>query len=136
VLEFLVAEKEWVRNMHKPLWSVYGSDTVDRSIVGCWAKGVMASKIGKAELRDLPCSGRCVTPLSPEMLQRADAIVCEDQRVKTKQLALSFLVSKGSVSHIIRDLGYLKVCVGGFFGVSQSNTTQRQAIFFRVVGIF
>lgn len=38
VTEFLVAGKESVTNIHKHLFSVYGSATVDRSTVGHWAK--------------------------------------------------------------------------------------------------
>jgi len=43
VTELLVAEKESVTNIHKHLFSVYGSATVDRSTVGHWAKRVIAS---------------------------------------------------------------------------------------------
>jgi len=34
-----------------------------------------ASKTGKAEQQVLPCSGRPVAAVNPEMLQRADSIV-------------------------------------------------------------
>ena len=61
---------------------------------------------------DLPCSGCPVTAVSPEMLQCGDAIVCKDWCITTKQQALILSISKGSVSHIIRDLGYSKVCTG------------------------
>jgi hypothetical protein len=48
VVEFLVAKKESMRNLHKHLCNVYGSAEVDRHTVGCWAKRVMASRTGKA----------------------------------------------------------------------------------------
>jgi hypothetical protein len=53
------------------------------STIGRWVKGVTAPKTGKAELLDLHCSGRPVTAVSPEMLQRADAIIA---RISTSQL--------------------------------------------------
>ena len=36
IIEFLVVEKQSVTNIHKHLFSVYGSATVDRSTVGNW----------------------------------------------------------------------------------------------------
>jgi hypothetical protein len=46
-------------------------------------KKLRASETGKHKRHDLPCSGHPVTAVSPEMLQRADAIVCKDQRIIT-----------------------------------------------------
>jgi len=63
------------------------------------------------ELPDLPRSDRPFTAVSPEMLQRDDTVVPEDGSSTTRQLALSLLILKGNVYHIIRDLGYWKVCV-------------------------
>jgi hypothetical protein len=67
---------------------------LDKSTVGCgrWVKRVMASETGKAELYDLPCSGRCVTAVSPEMLQCASAIIRKEQHITTRQLAPSLSV--------------------------------------------
>lgn len=45
-------------------------------------------------------------------MQRYDAIVPEDERSSTRQFALSLSILTGKVNHIIRDLGYGKVCVG------------------------
>jgi hypothetical protein len=56
VVEFLVAEKEKVRNIHKQLGSVCGCAAVDRSFVGRWAKRVRGGKVGKAQLLGVPCS--------------------------------------------------------------------------------
>jgi len=78
VIEFLVAEKELVRNIHKHLCSVYGSAAVNRSTVDFSIKRVIASATGKSQLHDLPCSGRPVTAVSSEMLQCVDAIICKD----------------------------------------------------------
>jgi hypothetical protein len=75
VIELVVAKKESVRNIHKHLCNIYGSDTVDRNTVGHGAKRVTASDRGKAEFQDLPHSGCPVTTVCPEMLQRTDAIV-------------------------------------------------------------
>jgi hypothetical protein len=45
VIEFLVEEKEIVRNIHKRLCAVYGSCAFDRSTVGSWVQRVKASLI-------------------------------------------------------------------------------------------
>ena len=47
VIEFLVAEKESVENIHKRLCAVYGSCAVDRSTAGRWVQRVKASKVEK-----------------------------------------------------------------------------------------
>jgi hypothetical protein len=70
-----------------------------------------ASESRKLELPDLPRSDSPITAVSPEILQRDDAIVPEDGRSTTRQIALCLLILKGNVNHIIRDLGYWKVCV-------------------------
>jgi hypothetical protein len=55
VIEFLAAKKESVR--------ICGIAILDRrTTVGHWVKRVMGSKMGKAELHDLPCSG-CVAQI-------------------------------------------------------------------------
>jgi hypothetical protein len=43
------------------------------------------------------------------MLQHDVAIVHEDRRNTTRQLALSISINKGRVSHIIPDIGHSKV---------------------------
>jgi len=55
MIEFLVAKKESGRTC--------GIAILDRSTtIGHWVKRVMGSKMGKAELHDLPCSG-CVAQM-------------------------------------------------------------------------
>jgi hypothetical protein len=44
------------------------------------------------------------------VLQHDDAIDHEDGRITPRQLAHSLSLNKGSVSHIIQDLVYSKVC--------------------------
>jgi hypothetical protein len=72
-MHFLVTVKSSVRNVPHHLSSACSSAAGDRSTVGHWAKRVMASETGRAELRNVPCSGHTVTAVSPEMLQHADA---------------------------------------------------------------
>jgi hypothetical protein len=62
----------------------------------------------KRKTLDLSSSSRPVATISHEMLQRADAIVREDRRITTRQLAFSLPINKGSVGHIVRDLLYSK----------------------------
>jgi hypothetical protein len=100
VIEFLVAEKESLRNFHKCLCNIYRSAAaVDRSTVGRRVQKVTAT-----ELHDLLRSGCPIVAVRPDVLQRDDAIVREDGRIKTRQLALILSISKGSASRIVRDL--------------------------------
>lgn len=56
---------------------ICGIVILDRSnTVGHWVKRLMGSKMGKAELRDLPCSGRVAQIL--KILQHAYAIIDEN----------------------------------------------------------
>ena len=79
---------------------------------------MLGSETGKGDLHDLSCSGCPVTAFSPEMLQRADAIIHKDWCFTTQQVALSLSVTKGSVSHIISKV-YTR-------GVSQSLTVKHK----------
>lgn len=76
-----------------------------------------ASETGTAQLHGLPRSSR---PVGPEMLQRDDAIVREDRRITTRQMALSLPISKGSVCHIIWVLDVQGCVRNVFLGASQS----------------
>jgi transposase len=68
VIEFLVAEKESVENIHKWLCAVYGSYVVNRSTIGHWVQRVKASGSGEMELHDRPRSGRPATATRPDIL--------------------------------------------------------------------
>ena len=83
VIEFLVAEKESVGNIHKWFCFVYGSCAVDRSTIGCWFQ-----RSGETELHDRPWSGRPATATSPDMLQRANDIIYADRRITSWQLTV------------------------------------------------
>jgi len=78
VIKFHVTIKSSVRNAPQYLSSACSSAAVNRSTVGHWAKRVMASETGRVEAHNLPCSGRSVIAVSPEMLPHADVIVHED----------------------------------------------------------
>jgi hypothetical protein len=53
VIEFLVAVKETVGNIHKRLSNVDGNVAVDGCTVGRWAKRVRDVQVGKAQLFDV-----------------------------------------------------------------------------------
>jgi len=92
-------------------------------------KGLTAFEAGKVEFSDLPRSDHPVTAVSPEMLQRDDAIVPEDGHNTTLQLDLSLLILKVN-NHIIRDLRYWKVCVRwAHIGTSHLTIKQREKPF-------
>jgi transposase len=95
VIEFLVHENESVVNIHKHLCAVYGSCAVDRSTAGRWAKRVKASGSAEAKLHDLWHAGRPATANTPDMLNCADAIICADQHITTRQLALQLSINTG-----------------------------------------
>ena len=76
--EVLVAEKESERNIHEHNLILYGSAMIKRSTVGCWAERVMACETGKAEFHAMPHWGCLVIAASPEILQLADTIICDD----------------------------------------------------------
>jgi hypothetical protein len=67
VIEFLVAEKEILGNIHKRLCAAYGSCAVDRSTAERWVQRVKASGNGETELHDGPWSGRPATASSTPM---------------------------------------------------------------------
>ncbi|GFG38463.1 hypothetical protein Cfor_11209 [Coptotermes formosanus] len=83
LIEFLVAKKESIRNIHKCLCNVYGSAMVNRSTAGHWARRMTASKWERQEHHDLPRSGCPVTAVSPEIKQCSDAIIHEDRCITT-----------------------------------------------------
>jgi len=123
VIEFLVAEKESVGNIHKRLCAVYGSCAVDRSTTGRWVQRIKASGTGETQLHDRLQSGRPSTATSPDMLQHADGIIHADRRITSRLLAIQLSVSNGSAMAIIDALGYSKVCARW---VPQSLTTERR----------
>jgi len=53
VVEFLVAVKETVGNIHKRLSDVDGNVAVDVSTAGRWAKRVRDVQLGKAQIFDV-----------------------------------------------------------------------------------
>lgn len=110
VIEFLVAEKETVANIHKRLCAVYKCSAVDRSTVSRWVQRIKAAESVRVELHDLPRSGRVASATSTDMLNRADAIIRKDRRITSQQLALQLTVSKGSAIAIFKTLGYSKIC--------------------------
>jgi hypothetical protein len=68
-----------------------------RSTVGWWAKRVKALENAETELHDLPCADCPATANTPDMLNHADAIICGDWRITTRQLALQLSIGTGSV---------------------------------------
>jgi hypothetical protein len=66
-------------------------------------KELQASGTAETELRDLPCAGRPATANTPDMLNRADAVICTDWCITTPQLALQLSLSTGSVCSVIEN---------------------------------
>ena len=99
-------------------------------------KRLMASETGKADHSDQPHSGCPVTAIGLEILQCANAIIWEDHCMTT-WLALGLAVSKGNVSHIIQDIGYLEVCLRGFsWSFAVKHKTDREAISSELLACF
>jgi hypothetical protein len=94
VIEFLVHKNKSVVNIRKRLCAV------DRSTVERWAKRVKSIGSAETELHDLLCAGCPATANTPDILNRAEAIICADWCITT-QLALQLSISTGSVCSII-----------------------------------
>jgi hypothetical protein len=109
VIEFLVAEKESVTNIHRWLKKLYGDNAVDKSTVIRWASRIAGSEKGQAELSDASLSDRPTTAVTSPLLQRADELIRKDLRITNRKLATELSVSKGSVNNVIDALGYAKV---------------------------
>jgi hypothetical protein len=63
------------------------------------------------------------------MLQHADPFIPKDWHITCQQLALSLSISKGSVSHIIQDLGIFEgVHEKGSLSVTVKHKTERKTI--------
>ena len=93
LIEFLVAKKESVGNIHKRLCAVYGSCAVDRSTVGRWVQRVKASESGETELHVRLQSGCPAIATRPDMLQRANDIIHADRGITSRQLTVQLSVS-------------------------------------------
>jgi len=137
VIEFSVAEKESLGNIHKRLCAVYGSCAVDRSTIGRWVQRVKASGSEETELHDRLRSGRPATATSPDMLQRAGSIIHADRRITSWQLAVQLSVSNGSAMAITDALGYSKVCATWVpRRLTTQHRRQRKAISFELFESF
>ena len=98
----------------------------DRSTDGCWVKRMMSSEIGEAELNGLPHYP--IMAISPKVLHYAVAVILEGWRVRIQLPAFSLSVSKGSVSHIVHDFGYLQLFTGWVsWSLTAEYKTQRNA---------
>jgi hypothetical protein len=78
VIEFLVAEKESVTNIHRRLKYVYRDNAVDKSTVSHWTSQIAGSEKGQAELSDVPLSGWPTVSVTLALLQRADELIRKD----------------------------------------------------------
>lgn len=120
----LLLEKNW--------WET--SAYVNSSSIGCWARRVMASTT-KAELPDFPHLGLSVTPVNPNLLWHADAIIHEDQCFTNRQLVFSLLIGKGSVMSL-RSSIFECVNKGGSTEPHSWTQNWQKSHFFQVVGTY
>jgi hypothetical protein len=68
VIEFLMAEKESITNIHKRLKNVYVVNAVDKSTISRWASRIAESEKGHTELSDARRSGWPTTAVTQELL--------------------------------------------------------------------
>jgi hypothetical protein len=101
IVEFLVAEKESVTNIHRQLKNVYGDNAVDKNTICHWASQIAGSEKSQAELSDTPRSGRPTTAVTPALLQCADEPIRKDRLITTRKLATELPVSKRSVKTLL-----------------------------------
>jgi hypothetical protein len=83
MIGYIATKKESLINIQRCLCNVYGCSAINRSTNGCWTKKVTVFETGKEKLPDFPHSGYPVTAVSPELLKQGDAIICEDQCIRT-----------------------------------------------------
>ena len=122
IIEFLVAEKESVGNIHKQLCAVYGSCTVDRSTVEHWDQRVKASGSGETELHVQLWSGHPATATSQDMLQRANGIIHADWCITSQQSAVHLSVSNEVQWQLLTLWDIQRYVQDGFLKVSQLST--------------
>jgi hypothetical protein len=67
------------------------------ALLGGGLRELKRQEVQKTELRDLPRAGHPATANTPDMLNRADAIIRGDRRFTKWQLALQFSITTGSV---------------------------------------
>uniref|UniRef100_A0A0B7BA11 Mos1 transposase HTH domain-containing protein n=1 Tax=Arion vulgaris TaxID=1028688 RepID=A0A0B7BA11_9EUPU len=81
MIEFLVAEKETVMNIHKHLCDVYGSLADTRSTVSHWVQRTKESGRGDMELHDRARCGHPATVINSEIVKCAEDIILNDRRL-------------------------------------------------------
>jgi hypothetical protein len=96
--------------------------SVNRSTVGRCARRVTASETGKPELHDLPHSGRFITAVSPEMLQRVMPSSARSDPSQRDSWPSGFQSPKEMLVTPLESLDIRRYARGGFLGATQSNT--------------
>jgi len=107
VIEFLHAEKIAPSDIHHRLLSVYGDQTVDVNTVRQW---VVCFSSGDRDMKDKPCSGRPCTAVTPRNEEHLDHLICENQRIMTRELCMELNIGFSALETMVATLEYCKVC--------------------------
>ena len=93
---------------YEMLVQVYGTEAMTRKCVYDWLKRFCD---GKETTEDEPRSGRLSTSRTPDMIERVQQMLAQDQRVTLRLMAEELGISKDTVHTIVReDLGKQKIC--------------------------
>lgn len=108
VIKFLTAEGLSVKEIHLRMANVYGDDSPAYSTVAKWQAEF---RRGRESIADDERPGRPVQVVTDEVCSAVETLVMNDRRMKTREIAQSLGISKGSVQTILHEkLGLSKVC--------------------------
>jgi hypothetical protein len=120
VIEFLVAVKERVQNIHKWLGNAYGNAAVDRSAIGCRAKRVWGQRSMKGAA---PWCSPWARNMTVTVFLDCEGVILIDviQTGKTTQMCISAYRKKwGSISN---KFGLTRSCVKCYFSAKTQGLT-------------
>lgn len=100
VIKFLTKEGRSAKEIHERMVGVYGETTPSYATVTRWNKEF---RHGRESIEDDPRSGRPPEASCDDNVDRIEAMILENRRVKVEEIALEVGISHGSVCSIIQD---------------------------------
>ena len=107
VIKFLVSEGEKASNIVKRLEAVYGNAALGKTAIYAW---VERFRSGRISLEDDKRSGRPITSVTQQRINRVDEMVQADRRITLDLLKECTGISRSSIVEILHEvLGYNRV---------------------------
>ncbi|GBL92181.1 hypothetical protein AVEN_91520-1 [Araneus ventricosus] len=108
VIQFLRAEGEHASQNYSRIKEVYGEQCLSRCTIFRWYQRY---EVGRENIKDLPRPGQAHVVINCAPISAVDALIRQNRRITTREIAVELSISKGPVHHIIhKKLGYGKVC--------------------------